>query len=145
MVLRDMSNENRKFRELQNQQFGVERRSVTFCGSLPPPEILKQYNEVSPGAADRIITMAEEQSSHRRTLESKVINSDITNSKLGLFFGLVIGLAGMVAAVIGGIYVGPVMGSILGVGTLSSLVGIFVYGSQSRRKERGERREETKE
>lgn len=87
-----MSEENEKFGELLGQKFShenrrqiVERRSVTFCGPLPPPEILQQYNEILPGAANRIITMAEEQSSHRRILESKVINSDIINSRLGLF------------------------------------------------------------
>ena len=31
----------------------------SFSGPLPPPELLKQYDEVVPGAAERIISMAE--------------------------------------------------------------------------------------
>lgn len=50
-------------------------------------------------------------------------------------------MVGLAAAVIGGTYVGQVTGSILGVGTLGSLVGTFVYGSRSRKKERSEKRE----
>jgi uncharacterized membrane protein len=44
-----------------------------FSGPLPPPEILAQYNEIVPGAAERILKMAEEQSAHRRGLEDKTI------------------------------------------------------------------------
>ncbi len=50
----------------------------TFSGPLPPPEILKRFDKVVPCTAERIIKMAEEQSAHRRELEKRVIDSDIT-------------------------------------------------------------------
>ena len=37
---------------------------ASFSGPLPPPELLKQYDEVVPGAADRIISMAEAEQAH---------------------------------------------------------------------------------
>jgi uncharacterized membrane protein len=37
-----------------------------FSGPLPPPEVLAHYNEVVPGAAERILTLTEEQSAYRR-------------------------------------------------------------------------------
>ena len=86
--------------------------------------------------------MAEDQSRHRRDLETLVIHSDIRNSKLGLVFGLIIGLAALIAAVIM-VYFGNVTGgSLLGVGTITALVGVFVYGSQGRKKERKEKQQE---
>jgi len=36
----------------------------TFSGPLPPPEILAKYNSVLSDAAERIISMAENQATH---------------------------------------------------------------------------------
>ena len=54
----------------------------SFSGPLPPPEILERFNDVGPGAAERIIKMAEEQFAHRVYLEKNVIGSDIERSNL---------------------------------------------------------------
>ena len=59
-----------------------------FSGPLPPPEILAKYNSVVPNAAERIITMAETQAAHRQRMESKVIESNVRNSQLGLHYGV---------------------------------------------------------
>jgi len=110
-----------------------------YAGPLPPPEVLVQYNQTVPDAAERIITMAESQSRHRQELESKVIESDIKNSRLGLHYGLIIGLAAVIGGTIcitSGYEVG---GSIIGGTGLTGLVGVFVYGSRSKRKEREQR------
>ncbi len=80
--------------------------------------------------------MAENQSKHRQQLESKVIDSDIRNSVMGLIFAFIIGLIG-VGSGFYLIYIGKfVEGSIYGGGTLAALVGTFIYGSQKRQKER---------
>jgi len=80
------------------KKLALEAVAEVFSGPLPPPHILSQYNQIVPGAAERIITMAESQSQHRQRIEDKVIESDIRNSRLGLHYGLIIGLV----AVIGG-------------------------------------------
>lgn len=110
-----------------------------FSGPLPQPAILRQYDEVIPGAAERIIAMAETQAKHRQQLENKVIDSGIRDSRLGLHYGLIIGLcavAGGTACIILGHQIG---GSIIGGVGLSGLVGVFVYGSAQHRKERESR------
>ena len=98
-----------------------------------------QYNQAVPDFAERIIVMAEAQSKHRQELESKVIESDINNSKLGLHYGLIIGLAAVIGGTICILYGHEVGGSIIGGTGLTGLVGVFVYGSRSRRKEREQR------
>ena len=55
----------------------VTEVSQSFSGPLPPPEILRKFDEVVPGAAERIIKMAEDQSIHRKELEK--------NSLVGVF------------------------------------------------------------
>ena len=105
-------------------------------GPLPEPQILLQYDQISPGAADRIIKMAEQQSCHRQKLELIVIKSGARDSLLGLIFGLIIGLATVVGAVlsISKGYQGG--GATLGISGIAGLVGVFVYGSRQRRQER---------
>lgn len=80
--------------------------------------------------------MAEKQADHRRRMETQIIASDITNSRVGLVCGLVIGLGGLVAATIIAIKGNPQAGVGMGFLTLGSLVGVFVYGSRLRIKGR---------
>lgn len=121
----------------QRQVIRTEQQTL-FAGPLPPPSILEHYNRIVPGAAERILVMAEQQSQHRRSLESHVIESSAVNSRLGLIFGFVLGLLGIIIPFIFQIPGGPVV-SVL---ALASLAGVFVYGSQQRRAERAERRKE---
>ena len=126
---------------------GLIQESFAYyhSGPLPAPSILEHYNRISPGAAERIITMAEEQSKHRRNLETRSLTSDIINSKLGLIFGLLIGLAGIAGSVFLGLYGKQILGGALGFGTLTSLVGVFIYGSKSITEERSKIRQEIRE
>ena len=71
---------------------GVQVHGEIHSGPLPAPQILLQYNQIIPGAADRIIVMAEQQASHRQKLEQIVVKSGARDSLLGLIFGLIIGL-----------------------------------------------------
>lgn len=108
----------------------------TYQGPLPPASELLKYESIVPGGADRILAMAEQQAAHRQRIEAQVIESDIINSRRGLNYGLIIGLT----AVIGGcacVLAGhDISGSIIGGTGLTGLVGVFVYGSRERRKER---------
>jgi uncharacterized membrane protein len=67
---------------------------ASFSGSapLPPPDLLKQYNEVFPGCAERIVAMAKGQSTHRQHTESKVIGGNISSQRTGLWLGFVLAL-----------------------------------------------------
>ncbi len=73
--------------ENNNQQqhvlASVHHESI-FFGPLPPPEALGKYEGVLPGAADRIMTMAEKQAEHRQKLESKVVGYNTFNERLGM-------------------------------------------------------------
>jgi len=112
-----------------------------FSGPLPHPDILARYEQILQGAADRIIAMAEAQSRHRQELETKALDSDIKNSRTGLHYGLIIGLATILSGA-ACIIVGQQWGGIfLGGAGLTGLVGVFVYGSHEKKKERKNRLE----
>ena len=85
-------------------------------GPLPHPEVLRQYDQLSPGAADRIIAMAEGEADHRRQMERRQLESDIahrqslteiedsrisgvfSSDKTGQFLGAAISAIALIAA-----------------------------------------------
>ncbi len=143
-----MSNQNQisRLEQSKDSENGSNNMMIhheQFSGPLPPPAILKKYDEVVPGAAERIIKMAEEQSRHRQSLEAKVISSDVVNSRLGLLFGFIIGIS----TIVGGMYLAlndkQSVGAFISFGGLATLAGVFVYGSKTRRDERESRQKES--
>lgn len=71
------------------------RQSVFYQGPLPPASEFGKYEEVLKGSADRILSMAENQSKHRQEIEKKVVKYDSIKSIGGLVSAFVIVLAGM--------------------------------------------------
>ncbi len=114
----------------------LQHQEISYVGPIPPPAMLARYNEVLPGAAERILKMAEDQSGHRQYLEKAVINSDITQARSGVACGFIVALAFLVAAVWVSLKGQPILGGFFGTVDLVALVGVFVYGTRSRREER---------
>ena len=115
--------------------FQITAQAAHFSGPLPPPEILAKYNDALPGAAERIIAMAENQSRHRQSLETRVIDANCSAQKTGPIYGFVV----CMTAILGGIYLihsgkSPEgLASILG--SLGGLVAVFIYGRRKQTKE----------
>ncbi len=121
------------------RQLHAEITAAAFSGPLPHPEILAGYDQVVPGAAKRIIAMAEVQSRHRQDLERSIIQGDIRRSWYGLWTGFAIGMTGILGSVVLGLYDHPGVASFLSGSTLVSLVGVFVIGAKSRQEERNQK------
>lgn len=83
-----------------HQQISVKACATYSSGPLPAPRILDEYDHIVPGAADRIITMAEKQAEHRQKLEAEVVSAEVRNSRLGLHYGLIIGLSTVICGTI---------------------------------------------
>lgn len=71
----------------------ITAMSASFSGPLPPPNILEGYEKILPGAADRIITMAETQLNHRHDMESTVIKSNVKNEHTGMLLAFCLTIA----------------------------------------------------
>ncbi|MBD2326284.1 DUF2335 domain-containing protein [Alkalinema sp. FACHB-956] len=124
----------------QNRPSRESMEVYGFQGPLPPPSILKAYDLVEPGLANRIVSLAEKQAHHRMNLEKTVITGDDKRAWAGLVAGFVLACLGFVGSydlIRNG---KEVSGSILGGGVLVSLVGVFVYGTNKRSEERIEKR-----
>jgi uncharacterized membrane protein len=68
-------------------------------GPLPAPESFAAYERVLPGAADRILKMAEQQATHRQGLERSALNGDIVKSMMGTILAYLTFGGAMVGAV----------------------------------------------
>ena len=117
----------------------TQHETVSFSGPLPPPSHLELYEKILPGAAERILKMAEEQSAHRRSLETKVIHAGIASSNKGLIFGFIIGISGFVVVGYCASLGYQILAGVIGALDLASLVGVFVYGSNQQKMERIEK------
>ena len=119
-----------------NDQVTTTEVSLSYRAPLPPPAMLAGYEQALPGSADRIVTMAENQAQHRQTLEMAALHSDIQRSHAGLFMGFIVALAflgGSVFLIASG---KQAAGLTIGLTDIAVVVGMFIYGSLSRRDER---------
>ena len=112
----------------------VQIQTIIHAGPLPPPDILAAYNTVVNNAAERIITMAEEQNKHRMKLESIIIPNREGLARRGQTCALIIGITGIAGTVICAWLNQPVIGSVLGGSTLGSIVLAFISGKSKQEK-----------
>ena len=113
----------------------VSHSKMTYSGPLPRPQHLERYEDVCPGAADRIIAMAENQSRHRQEIEKDAVNTSGRNSTLGVCFGGAVALFAIWCGtrIIESGY--EISGYVTMFVPLSALVGVFVYGKHANKKE----------
>ncbi len=130
----------------RNSQNSVQTHQISaiYSGPIPPPDLFRQYDEVLPGAAERILAMAERQSEHRQKMETTVINGDDKRATQGQLCGFIVAMT----TVIGGFILIALGKDGIGIstifGSLATLTGMFIYGSISRRKEREKKLAEAK-
>lgn len=91
-VLLDMISEPHKEEAKSLIRAMAVMNEESFSGPIPPPSVLKQYEEMQPGSADRILKMAEMQAEHRMELEKKAIGGQVDQSKRGQVFGFILAL-----------------------------------------------------
>lgn len=65
-------------KETHIRQVQQQQQLNHFQGPIPPPDHLAGYEQISPGFADRIVKMAEDQANHRYAIDHKNVDSDIS-------------------------------------------------------------------
>ena len=107
---------------------------------MPLPSHLEQYERILPGAAERILAMAEKQAAHRRDLEQRVVGAEIqdltdqrTETRRGQFCGLGAVTLALVTSLILGLNGQALAGGLIGGGGLVGLAAVFVVGNLSRK------------
>ena len=115
---------------------GVLLVGESFSGPLPPPSVLAEFEQVEPGAANRIISMTENQLRHNQEMEKLVVNSTVGDSRLGVWLAfilvIVVSVGGVIVAVLGH----SVAGAVICISVIGGIVGTFIYGTRLSRQPR---------
>ncbi|MEN5247487.1 DUF2335 domain-containing protein [Brucella pseudintermedia] len=70
--------------------------SERFSGPIAHPKHLREYEDIAPGSAERIISMAEKAQEHNRRMEEKIVDHQINDARRGMNYGF----AGLVLLVL---------------------------------------------
>jgi uncharacterized membrane protein len=98
--------------------------SESWFGPLPHPDSLRAFERTCPGAADRIIRMAEKEQDHRHATSDRRLGI----TERGQHYGLTIGLAGLGVTAILGLWGAPWVAAVIGTVDIVGLVSLFVIG-----------------
>ena len=118
------------------------RRMVSqtmFSGPLPPPALYAHYEDVLPGAAERILALTEREQAHRHRFETDALHAEVRYSNLGMWLGAgvltFVLIAACFCAYIGR---GEVAIAIAGLG-VAGVVSAFIRGKESHRSDQNEK------
>jgi uncharacterized membrane protein len=124
-----------------DQEERGERRIVaaSFQGPLPPPAMLQAYENIVPGAAARILAMAETQASHRRELEKteqenqhfrfQIISTDFRIKQFSATLTVLLALCGGLLIALQG---QDLMSYSVFIGELVALASAFIYNEKQK-------------
>lgn len=110
--------------------------SHQFSGPIPHPEILRQYDLVNPGFAERIIRMAEKESENRHQNETRITKNMVRTTFLGITFAFlsVIIVAGLVYYSLSKGF--DTTAATISVGSMAAVAGVFIFFKRSQRETR---------
>lgn len=101
-----------------------------FQGPLPPPDFLERYEETLPGAAERILRMAELQLDHRHQYEDFAIKSDSKRADRGLLLGTLVAVMALGVAAYALFLGQPLIGAAIGIADIVGIAGVYVHGTR---------------
>jgi uncharacterized membrane protein len=108
--------------------------SEQFSGPIAHPRHLREYEEIIPGSADRIIGMAENQQQHMIAMDNKVVDKEYGDRRWGMIIGAVMFSSLIVCALVSALFDNNIAaGMFLGAAAVGG-VGLFVNGRKSSEK-----------
>lgn len=109
--------------------------SETYSGPLPPPEALARYDQIVPGAAERILCMAENEMKHRHENESHLSRSVTRTAIVSIIFAFlsVIILSSLVFYALYKNF--DTVAASIAVGSIAAVAGIFISVKVTRKKQ----------
>ncbi|WP_165577667.1 DUF2335 domain-containing protein [Photorhabdus sp. RW14-46] len=93
---------------------------------LPDSEILTLYEQHTKGAADRFLTLIEQQQKHRHEMEKVVLEQTIRKNIRGQNYGLLLTFISLSVALILGLNGHNWLAAIIGSGTVTTILIIYV-------------------
>lgn len=80
------------------EAFILAGKYESFHSPLLPPELLERYDLAIPGLSAKLVEWTEEETAHRRTLESRSFDEARALRFRGQLFGVVVACAGLISS-----------------------------------------------
>lgn len=127
-----MSSKLQKNIQAKNKKSEMLQIREEYHGPIPHPNILRQFEEILPGSADRILRLSEEEQKHRHELENKIILHQAKIEPIGLFLGFILALT----IIGGGIYLlindKSAKGFVLILGGIGTIITPFIFSKRKK-------------
>lgn len=109
--------------------------ATQYQGPIPPPEMLRGYDRVVRGAANRIIVLFEKQTNHRISVEDRESRTESILAVFGLIFAFIIAMSGLVGSFVLLFMEKRAEGLTVFLSTLGAIVGAFIYKGKAEKKQ----------
>lgn len=122
---------NKPSRQNQPNTLVYAQKQISHSGPLPAPETLREYDDLIPGTAERIIEAFTKQVDHRIDVEKKAVSHGMWIEKAGQIFAFILALVtlgGSFWLITSGFSGAGIAGIITAV---AGLIGIFIYHNKT--------------
>lgn len=109
------------------QQVQAVLRHSSFKGPLPLPSIMAGYDRVVPGAAERILRMAEESVTFQQKIAMAALSALSSDTRRGQWFAFLIATLALITGGVAVLVGHPFAGATIVSTTLAGGVGTFVF------------------
>lgn len=109
---------------------------MSWQGPYPPPDVMKQYDDVVPNGAERLFLAFEEETKHRREMERLSLGFQGRDLVIGKVFALLFTICVLLTIAYAIANDSPWVAAVLGAGMLTTIaVGFFrIYGDSETKK-----------
>ena len=104
-----------------------------FSGPLPPPELLREYQEIMPNLPEIIVQRMMDEMKHRQDMERRHLamcegwaTGDLQLQRRGQLFGFVLGFVGIAGGLGVAAFVSPAGGAVVSSISLTAIVIAFL-------------------
>lgn len=106
-------------------------QSASFQGPLPPPALYREYEEVKPGAVDRILAFSDKEQAHRHHWEIKAMEYSNKEVVRGQWMGFAISIVALGLAAYCASLGQKLVGGVVGGASIAGILTAFIKKRKS--------------
>jgi uncharacterized membrane protein len=114
-----------------DQLSDAEKVAALTIGPLPSPEMLAQYENISPGFAHDLVQMVKAQSEHRRALEERSLKLQRQYTIMGQIAGFTTAAFAVAAGAFAAVHGAEVAGAIIGSTPFLTAIAVKLFSRKS--------------
>jgi uncharacterized membrane protein len=103
-----------------------------LSGGLPAATELERLEKLAPGTTDRMLRLAEQQQKHRHDWENTALSIHAEERKRSNLYAFLFSVAALICSFGLGYMGQPTAASVIGGGTIATVVTAFVVGSKGK-------------